>query len=672
MSNISPFTGAHKVKKAAPKAGRKRAGRKKISPPPPLTADVMAQHPVLSRLGADVIADLCSRGTYAEYARGDDLLRAAPADDDDAEVLFITFGDVSVHRTQKDLDERISNYAAVGEVFIEKLVCDEDTRLIRVTAMCPVHAVRLPYRIVNELLSAEIAFRDALSDSVRQFLARQKTRFDSSFQQDIARFLVKERLTFAGRVKLKRMDICIECDGCYQACTARHGTNRLGGSEVKYGLTEVPQNCHNCVVPECMDKCKFGHIGRHPETNEIVIDDNCIGCTMCSKGCSFGSIRMHPLSELDLETYFPNRSPDAKGKAIAQKCDNCTGYADKACISACPTGALFQIDGTELFNAWQQFSVHERPGFEAVEPPESVPKKWRRFWVAFTLLNAFALAWECFGRLYWPNLTFTSVFHHLGVLSDGVDPDAPYKPGDFFSHALGYVGAFLMLGTQLYRLRKWKGSTQVWMEVHIWMGVLGGLYALFHTAFFFNDPIAIATFGTMMLAIVTGTIGRYVLYLVPRNQAGTQLRLSEINGRMLQLDEAIENQFSDARTGHTAIIKVAELANADGQQPSDSRLSMPSVRRFWVGIWNMLRQQRRDKRAVVALAGALRSDVREGHNDELTSLMMERAQLERALGHYDVLARIVKHYRVVHVTSSNIMFGALVLHIVFALMYQVN
>ena len=40
--------------------------------------------------------------------------------------------------------------------------------------------------------------------------------------------LVQERLTFAGRVKLKRMDLCIECDGCYSACKDRHGTDRFG------------------------------------------------------------------------------------------------------------------------------------------------------------------------------------------------------------------------------------------------------------------------------------------------------------------------------------------------------------------------------------------------------------------------------------------------------------
>ena len=85
-----------------------------------------------------------------------------------------------------------------------------------------------------------------------------------------------------------------------------------------------------------------------------------------------------------------------------------------------------------------------------------------------------------------------------------------------------------------------------------------------------------------------------------------------------------------------------------------------------------MQQRRRDKDAIGALRDDFKDALRSGHEDEVVALMNERARLERSLGQYGLMARIVKHYRVVHVTSSNIMFGALVLHVVFALMYQVN
>ena len=36
--------------------------------------------------------------------------------------------------------------------------------------------------------------------------------------------------------------------------------------------------------------------------------------------------------------------------------------------------------------------------------------------------------------------------------------DKRIQSGDFFSHSLGYIGGFAMLGTQLYRLRRFTGT----------------------------------------------------------------------------------------------------------------------------------------------------------------------------------------------------------------------
>ena len=122
------------------------------------------------------------------------------------------------------------------------------------------------------------------------------------------------------------------------------------------------------------------------------------------------------------------------------------------------------------------------------------------------------LAWECFGRLFLPEQSFTGLLYAQGWTDSGVDPDIPFKAGDFLSHSLGYVAGALMVGTQVYRLRRWISTAPVLMEAHIWMGVLGAIYAFFHTAFVDNDIIAISTFETMMLAVVTGIVGRYVVY----------------------------------------------------------------------------------------------------------------------------------------------------------------
>ncbi|MCA9545268.1 MAG: hypothetical protein KC613_12780 [Myxococcales bacterium] len=663
---------ANRVQKAAPKSRRRRRGEEPVA----VTADFLASLPLFATLEPELRERLAPRMTHLDLPRGERLFEGPPADDKDSPVFLLLSGDVAVRRGEGGQPPRVANFVAAGEAYVQKLFVVEGTTALEVEAMVPVRALQMPYRDMNYAMRKSPAFRDAFGERLRPITERQKARFDDELQGDIARFIVAQRLTFAGRVKLKRMDICIECDGCYDACRTRHGTDRLGASEVKYGLTEIPQNCHNCAVPECLDKCKFGHLSRHPDTGEIVISDNCVGCTMCAQGCSFGAIRMHSVADLDIHKYFPNRDPEHKGQNMAQKCDNCSGYADQACITACPAGAMFQVDGAELFNYWEQFNVHKQPGFADVLSPEAAGRFSKRFWVVFSLLQIALLTWEVFGRLWWPAATFTTLFHGWGWLAMGVDPDKPLSGGGTFGHTIGYIGAGCMIGTQGYRLGKLFaprfGSVQAWMDSHIWLGVLGGVYGFYHTAFIWREPIAVVTFALMMVAIVTGTVGRYLLYLVPRSAAGQQLALEEIQARIQALNQSIESKFKDRRVGFTVMTRVAqldELANLPPPEVDDEGMART---RLLPSMVDLLKKDRAEMGAIDAMATELKAEVQEGKAEEVLALLKEKARLERSTKRHALLSVILKRYRVVHVVSSNIMFGALALHIVRSLMYLVG
>lgn len=356
-------------------------------------ADFLATLPLFSSVDEVTRNKIAPRLQRIEFKRDQALYQGPPLDEQFSPVYLPLSGDLAVYRyigLGDQATEEVSAYISAGEAYIQKLHDRPEKQgqiQLEVRAMCPATVLSCTYQELNYLLSKSTAFREQFSDIIRELTRRQINRFDDQFQKDIASFFVKERLTFARRVKIKRMDICIECDGCYTACRDRHGTDRLGASEVKYGLTEIPNNCHNCIVPECIDKCKYGHITRDELSSEIVISDNCVGCAACSKGCSFNAIQMHPIDSLDIERYFGNRSEEARGKQIAQKCDNCNGFSNLACVSACPTGALFQVDGPELFDHWQQFNVHKTPGFEDVVSPEDSAQRLRPWGLALTLIT---------------------------------------------------------------------------------------------------------------------------------------------------------------------------------------------------------------------------------------------------------------------------------------------
>ncbi|MEZ4463202.1 MAG: 4Fe-4S dicluster domain-containing protein [bacterium] len=161
-----------------------------------------------------------------------------------------------------------------------------------------------------------------------------------------------------------------------------------------------------------------------------MIADDCTGCTLCAKGCSFGAIRMHALADLNVSKYFPDRSPDAKGLNIAQKCDNCTGYADKACITACPTGAMFRWTGWISSGTGSSSPSTSAPASTASPSPENRPSLMARwFWGLFALVNTLIVAWECIGRLYWPGWTFGQAFYTWGLTETGLDPSIPSARG---------------------------------------------------------------------------------------------------------------------------------------------------------------------------------------------------------------------------------------------------
>lgn len=658
-----------RVKKASPRRGDRR---RKGNEPEPIDAAFLAGLPLFAGMDLGLLQGLASRVQHHELARGEHLHQGPVLPDDEAPVFLILFGDVGVHRTDREGKETTVNYLTVGEVFVQKLFAKESSRTLRVTALCPVRALQLRYRDLNYVMGKAPAFRDRISAAVQSVSGRQRDYFDDDFRKEIATFFVAQRLTFAGRVKVKRMDICIECDGCYDACKDRHGTDRLGASEVRYGVTEIPQNCHNCVVPECVDKCKFGHISKDPTTHEILIHDDCTGCTLCAKGCSFGAIRMHALADLDVKKYFPDRSPDAKGLNIAQKCDNCNAYADKACISACPTGALFQVDGIDLFQHWEQFTVHERPGVKLVESPTNATSwKARKFWGFFVLANTLLLAWECIGRLSWPSLTFGNLFYLMGLTETGIDPDDPLKASDLFGHSLGWIGAACCVATQLYRFRGKLGSTQAAMQFHGWIGVLAAVYGFFHTAFVLQKAAAVAAFVTLMIAVITGLIGRYVVYLVPRSGAGHQLALAEIMSRIKTLNEQIQARFKDRKEGQTMLVRLDALVNQPVADAAVDQAPEANRGRLLGGLLRLIGDDRREARAIERMQGDLQQKI-SGRSDEVIALMKEKARLERSTRRHGLLGRILKRYRVVHVWSSNFMFIALVVHIIVSLSYTMG
>jgi hypothetical protein len=80
-----------------------------------------------------------------------------------------------------------------------------------------------------------------------------------------------------------------------------------------------------------------------------------------------------------------------------------------------------------------------------------------------------------------------------------------------------------------------------WLNLHVFTGLVGTLLILFHSAFQFRTPIALATAASLGVVVLTGIAGRYLYALTPKpNRA-------ELESSLGELDELVPGSAAGAR-----------------------------------------------------------------------------------------------------------------------------
>lgn len=205
------------------------------------------------------------------------------------------------------------------------------------------------------------------------------------------------------------------------------------------------------------------------------------------------------------------------------------------------------------------------------------------------------------------------------------------RPSGYVGEFFGIVGFVLMLLTMLYVIRKKLaaksrlGSMKVWLEVHIFFGLVGPALITLHTAFKFNGIISVA-YWSMVLVVLSGFVGRYLFVRIPKTIRGTEVSLSEIQERAAELGEDL------AGVG----LPPELLRRIEGEEAAAGR------RPRW-------RRLRRDVR---------RAGVDRGLADEAIRLVRERATLLRRMA---MLGRTKKLFELWHVFHKPLVYLMLVI-----------
>jgi Fe-S-cluster-containing hydrogenase component 2 len=590
-----------------------------------------------------------------------------------------------------------------GDLFKIPNLPDEDHAVVAFFASAPTVVTVMSPECVGDLVLRFPFFEARVRRAVE--LGYQRLRNIAGVKQEVLDFFIRQGLSVSGQmVRVRQLDLCIDCKLCEIACEDRYGSKRLTLGGYQLGMLDFIYTCRTCTDQRCVDPCEYDSIRYDPERREVVINEaTCTGCTLCGQLCPYGAIEMVDVEDpynpsyreqfkLRLDgvgklKFGPGTGRVARPRRIANKCDHCASYSDQACVAACPTGALIEVNAFDLFRERSKAAIAiARSGYDqevARDRGEILPtkpfikgvgvrdagiariKRWRAgaavVWALGLAAWFLALA-EILLRLYFPT---HSLQYHLELISNSpavARLQVGFRAGTELAVDCGYIGTALLLISIMYpivrRIRSFRviANAKIWFDFHMMAGTVGPMFIVLHSALKLDNWVS-AAFWSMMIVVVSGVIGRYLYTQVP----------DLVNGRELEeLDH--RRAFRSYRLKYPELMRLVD-AELFAHRNKVSRIAKHAglLRTFaWI-IFEDLRRPVRWSRRRIALRGtrAPRQAADEIRARASRMILIDR---RRVLGNH---AQLLLHsWKKVHVPFSFVMAAISVIHIWLAFQYS--
>jgi len=267
------------------------------------------------------------------------------------------------------------------------------------------------------------------------------------------------------------------------------------------------------------------------------------------------------------------------------------------------------------------------------------------------------LSWEYLAVDLWPHL---SLGYLLGLIPS---PDRlhPILPDRGLGEWLGYLGSALMGVALLYnkgwvnRLMRSRISRKLWLDFHIFCGVLGPVLITFHSAFRLGGLVAVS-YWAMALVFLSGLVGRYIYVQIPRGLAGQVLAREDLERRIATLTRDLADVIDGRAVAALLKLQDVELAEA-GWWRTVAALVTTDLRGWW-------HEQ--------VLAVELRHRLDRDRRSALLTAYHERRLLLRRSRNLAQMRRLLAGWTRLHHPMAMIMVIFAVLHVAVALLFHVE
>jgi hypothetical protein len=233
------------------------------------------------------------------------------------------------------------------------------------------------------------------------------------------------------------------------------------------------------------------------------------------------------------------------------------------------------------------------------------------------------------------------------------------RPAGRYGLFFGIAGLALMFVTLVYVLRKKVkalsriGTLKIWLEVHIFCGIVGPALITLHTSFKFNGIISVA-YWSMVVVVLSGFVGRYLYVRIPKTMRGVELSAADLEARAAEIRGQLQAENLPASSLAAVEALDAPLANRSLAAFIGS-LFFGELR----AAWRFRRLARRLRRAGVGAELARQT----------VALAAERAALMRRLAFLGRTKKLFELWHVLHKPLVYVMLAIAALHVVVAVYF---
>src|ERR1043166_9492575 len=189
-----------------------------------------------------------------------------------------------------------------GDLFNSAALSATHGQPIAFYTTAPSALISLDQRWVAELAVRHPLFEQRLRRALS--VSRERLAWVSGVKQELLDFFIRQGVSVAGEiVRVRQLDLCIDCKLCEEACEERYGARRLTLGGYQLGMLDFIYTCRTCTDQRCIDPCAYDSIRFDTDKREVVINEStCTGCTACAQACPYGAIDMIEI-EPDAPTF---------------------------------------------------------------------------------------------------------------------------------------------------------------------------------------------------------------------------------------------------------------------------------------------------------------------------------------------------------------------------------